>query len=42
MDGPAIITWNFTNWITILAMVAVGGALIGLARSAYKSATASA
>lgn len=40
MDGPAIITWNFTNWITVLVMVAVGGAVIGLIRSGIKKATA--
>lgn len=40
MDGPAIITWNFTNWATILLMVAVGGVVIGLARSLLRNATA--
>lgn len=33
MDGPAIITWNFTNWLTVMLMVTVGFAVLRLAQS---------
>lgn len=36
-DGPAIISWNFTNWITVVLMAVVGAALIGFAASAYRN-----
>lgn len=42
MDGPAILTVNFTNWITILVMVGVGFAVLGLVRSGIKKATSNA
>lgn len=25
-----ILTWNFTNWVTVVLMVAVGYALVGM------------
>lgn len=28
-----IITWNFTNWITVVLMVAIGFALVGFAQN---------
>jgi hypothetical protein len=28
MDGPNVITWNFTNWVTIVLMAAVGFAIV--------------
>jgi hypothetical protein len=34
-----IITWNVTNWITIILMAAVGFALLGLGMKFYQSRT---
>jgi hypothetical protein len=28
MDGPNVITWNFTNWVTIVLMAVVGFAIV--------------
>jgi len=36
-----ILSWNVTNWITVLLMAAVGFALIGLGMKAYQARTAS-
>ena len=30
MEGEAIITWNPTNWITVVLMVAIGFTIIGM------------
>jgi hypothetical protein len=34
-----IITWNVTNWITVILMAAVGFALLGLGMKFYQSRT---
>lgn len=46
MDNEVILTWNVTNWITVILMAAIGFFLIGLAlkwkqgRSQSRSAAA--
>lgn len=30
MDTPVIITWNFTNWVTIVLMALIGYMIFGL------------
>lgn len=30
MDTPVIITWNFTNWVTVVLMALVGYMIFGL------------
>lgn len=32
-----IVSWNFTNWVTVVLMVAIGLALLNLAQSWYAS-----
>lgn len=32
-----LITWNVTNWVTVILMAAIGFALLGLAKKAYAS-----
>ena len=40
MAGESVIvTWNVTNWITIILMAAVGFFLIGLGMKFYQSRT---
>jgi hypothetical protein len=34
MASESIISWNVTNWITVILMAAVGFALLGLAQKA--------
>ena len=42
-SGEAVIvTWNVTNWITIILMAAIGFFLIGLGMKFYQSRTQSA
>lgn len=36
MNGT-ILTWNVTNWITVILMAAVGYMLIGLGMKYYQS-----
>lgn len=40
--SETILSWNFTNWITVLLMAAVGFFLLGLAQKWYSNKTASA
>jgi hypothetical protein len=35
--SETILSWNVTNWITVLLMAAIGFWLLGLARSWYQS-----
>ncbi len=35
-NGGVILTWNATNWITIVLMAAVGFAVIGLGQKIYQ------
>ena len=35
-----IITFNFANWLTVVLMVAVGFALLGLGQKLYKGSAA--
>ena len=37
MASENIITWNPTNWITVVAMAAIGFAALGFAQSWYQS-----
>jgi hypothetical protein len=30
VDTPVIITWNFTNWVTVVLMALVGYMIFGL------------
>lgn len=44
MDTPVIITWNFTNWVTVVLMALVGYMIFGLVtnglvRAAQKKAS---
>jgi hypothetical protein len=32
-----IITWNVTNWITVILMAAIGFALLGLGQNLWQS-----
>ena len=32
-----IITWNVTNWITVILMAAIGFTLLGLGQKLYRS-----
>jgi len=32
-----ILTWNFTNWVTVVLMAAIGFAVLGLASQAIMS-----
>lgn len=34
-----VITWNITNWITVVLMAAIGFALFGLGQKYYQSKT---
>lgn len=37
-DGAeTILSWNFTNWITVILMAAIGFFLLGLAQKWYSS-----
>lgn len=39
-DAPeSILTWNVTNWITVILMAAVGFFLLGLAQKWYANKT---
>lgn len=31
MNSDAILTWNVTNWVTVILMAAIGFFLVGLA-----------
>ncbi len=31
-----ILTWNVTNWITVILMAAIGFALLGIAQKLYQ------
>lgn len=42
MHEETILTWNFTNWLTVVVMVAVGFAALRLAATAYGRAKGSA
>lgn len=33
----AILTWNVTNWVTIVLMAAIGFGLLGLGQKYYQS-----
>jgi len=35
MDGEAILSWNFTNWVTVVLMAVLGYALLGLIAQFY-------
>lgn len=37
-SGPtsSLLTWNVTNWITVVLMAAVGFGLLGIAQAWYK------
>lgn len=35
--SATIITWNFTNWITITLMAAIGFAALGFGMKVYKN-----
>ena len=35
--SETILSWNMTNWITVILMAAVGFFLIGMAQKWYKS-----
>jgi hypothetical protein len=35
--GGVILTWNITNWITVVIMGAVGFALIGLGQKVWQN-----
>lgn len=37
MAEEAILTWNFANWVTILLMVILGFAILGLGAKLIKS-----
>lgn len=37
MAERVILQWNMTNWITVLLMVSVGTALIGIALSSLRA-----
>lgn len=32
----SILTWNFTNWVTVILMAAIGFALVGLGVKFYQ------
>lgn len=38
----SILTWNVTNWITVILMAAIGFALLGLGQKLYASRKADA
>lgn len=35
--GETMLTWNFTNWVTVLLMVAVGFAIFHFAASGVRT-----
>jgi hypothetical protein len=37
--GENIITWNFTNWITIVLMATLGFVILGVASQAFHKST---
>lgn len=37
MDSETILTWNVTNWITVVIMVAVGFSILALIAQFYHS-----
>lgn len=37
MPEPVTLTWNVTNWVTVILMAAIGFALIGFAMKLYQS-----
>jgi hypothetical protein len=41
-NGGVILTWNATNWITIVLMAAAGFAVIGLGQKIWQKRTAAA
>jgi hypothetical protein len=42
MAEETIITWNFTNWVTIVLMVALGFVALGFVAKVVKQRTAKA
>lgn len=38
--GENIITWNFTNWITVILMAAIGFFLLAIAQKAFAGSKA--
>lgn len=41
-ESPVVISWNVTNWITVVLMAAIGFAIVGFAASAWKKHKANA
>lgn len=41
MDGT-ILSWNFTNWVTVVLMAAVGFALVGVGMKLWQNRQAAA
>lgn len=37
MADGVILDWNFTNWVTVILMAAIGFALVGLGIKAYQN-----
>lgn len=35
----SILTWNFTNWVTVILMAAIGFAIVGTGVKYYQSKT---
>jgi hypothetical protein len=40
MAEETILSWNFANWVTVLIMVVLGFALLGMAAKIWKQKTA--
>jgi hypothetical protein len=38
MDGETILTWNVTNWITVVLMAALGFVIVGTGATLIKKA----
>ena len=36
MESDNIITWNLTNWITVVLMAAIGFFLLGIVQKLYQ------
>lgn len=39
--GESILTWNMTNWVTVVLMAAIGFGLLGLAQAWYQKSQGS-